>query len=125
MFSPNVISTPMPGQYRQQQPYSPMSNVAPSMPNPALDASVTSPYPFSPKQSPTFEISSPFVLSAKHNGLYLYLGRILRPIWNKCCVQKMAVDPVKIYVSKRQTGENNDSDIYKNTITECTRFSSH
>lgn len=50
-------------------------------------------------RSPNFEINSPFVYSAKHTGLYLYLGRLLRPIWNLNCVQKITTDSKKIYVS--------------------------
>lgn len=26
--------------------------------------------------------------SAKHSGLYLYVGRILRPIWNVRCIKQ-------------------------------------
>ncbi|XP_043248348.1 nuclear pore complex protein Nup154 isoform X1 [Colletes gigas] len=30
--------------------------------------------------------------SAKHNGLYLYVGRILRPIWNMRCIKQEVVN---------------------------------
>lgn len=37
--------------------------------------------------------------SAKHNGLYLYVSRILRPIWLSMCVQKVTTEANKEYVS--------------------------
>ena len=30
--------------------------------------------------------------SAKHNGLYLYVGRILRPIWNMRCIKQEIIN---------------------------------
>lgn len=30
--------------------------------------------------------------SAKHSGLYLYIGRILRPIWNVRCIKQETVN---------------------------------
>lgn len=30
--------------------------------------------------------------SAKHNGLYLYVGRILRPIWSMRCIKQETVN---------------------------------
>lgn len=30
--------------------------------------------------------------SAKHSGLYLYVGRILRPIWNVRCIKQEIVN---------------------------------
>ncbi|CAK9797720.1 Nuclear pore complex protein Nup154 [Anthophora quadrimaculata] len=36
--------------------------------------------------------------SAKHNGLYLYVGRILRPIWNMRCIKQEIVNN-KIQIS--------------------------
>jgi len=29
--------------------------------------------------------------SAKHSGLYLYVGRILRPIWNVRCIKQETI----------------------------------
>lgn len=40
-----------------------------------------------------------FVFSPKHEGLYLYLGRILRPIWNLCCLEKVTSNDKKVFVS--------------------------
>lgn len=37
--------------------------------------------------------------SAKHNGLYIYVGRILSPIWNLKCVTKSQTPDNKEFVS--------------------------
>jgi len=37
--------------------------------------------------------------SAKHSGLYLYVGRILRPIWNVRCIKQEIICCSKIVVS--------------------------
>lgn len=37
--------------------------------------------------------------SAKHNGLYIYVGRILSPIWNLKCVTKSLTPDNKEFVS--------------------------
>ncbi|CAH0559339.1 unnamed protein product [Brassicogethes aeneus] len=73
MFSPNIISTP--AHNYQQNMY--------NMQSPNLSQT---------QQSPNFEVVCPFVFSSKHNGLYLYLGRILRPVWNRRCVNKVCID---------------------------------
>jgi len=39
--------------------------------------------------------------SAKHSGLYLYVGRILRPIWNVRCI-KQEIICCKTVVSNRK-----------------------
>lgn len=103
VFSPNIISTPVPAQYKYPAP--------PQLPQPAtnitqqqfnatnLDMSTSQQFQIQ-RRSPNFEINSPFVYSAKHNGLYLFLSRILRPIWNLNCVQKVAVDAKTVYVSQ-------------------------
>lgn len=86
MFQPNIVSTPTRDMHSQ-------------MPN------VT----FSPYQSqmsivgPQFAKKSlldsgPFLYSPKHDGLYLYLSRILRTIWNSHCVEKISTDAKKVYV---------------------------
>ena len=54
-FHPAIMSTPA-------QPFSPMSGYHPHLPS----------------QAPMSEIQ----FSPRHNGLYLYLSRLLRPIWN-------------------------------------------
>ena len=38
--------------------------------------------------------------SAKHNGLYIYVGRIFSPIWNLKCVTKSMTPDNKELVSK-------------------------
>lgn len=95
VFSPNIISTPIGSPY-QHQPYSPVSNIS-QLPNQNLD--MTSPYHISPKKGVGFTVNAPFVYSCKHNGLYLYLARILRPIWNQHCIQKMSPDVKNKFVS--------------------------
>lgn len=95
VFSPNVISTPVQAQYNYPRTYPQQQQ--PAMP---MDATASQPYQLVQRRSPNFEINSPFVYSAKHAGLYLYLGRILRPIWNLNCVQKVTVDSKKTYVSR-------------------------
>ena len=43
--------------------------------------------------------------SAKHNGLYLYASRILRPLWNRFCVQTVIQEGSKVeYVSYKLLG---------------------
>lgn len=37
--------------------------------------------------------------SAKHNGLYIYVGRILSPIWNLKCVSNSLTPDKKEFVS--------------------------
>lgn len=43
--------------------------------------------------------SYPMDFSAKHNGLYIYVGRILSPIWNLKCVSKSQAPENKEFVS--------------------------
>lgn len=83
MFNPALVSTPATS-YNMSQFQQPMSPVQQSMfgsPNTTMD------------------MGSQFTYSAKHNGLYLYLCRILRPIWNSCCVEKISTESHKEYVS--------------------------
>ncbi|XP_069365133.1 nuclear pore complex protein Nup154 [Maniola hyperantus] len=44
--------------------------------------------------------------SAKHNGLYIYVGRILCPIWNLKCVTKSITPDNKEFMSSKVTGED-------------------
>lgn len=103
LFSPNVISTPVPAQYKYTAPphvTQPAANITQQQFNASnLDMSTSQQFQIQ-RRSPIFEINSPFVYSAKHNGLYLFLSRILRPIWNLNCVQKVAVDAKTVYVSQ-------------------------
>lgn len=39
--------------------------------------------------------------SAKHSGLYLYVGRILRPIWNVRCIKQETISNKNV-VSNRE-----------------------
>lgn len=99
VFSPNIISTPVPPQYNYNLPPPQTSQQF----NTSMEiANNTQPYSIPQRRSPNFEINSPFVYSSKHTGLYLYLARILRPIWNLNCVQKVTVDSKKTYVSLQQ-----------------------
>ncbi|RZC41057.1 nuclear pore complex protein Nup155 [Asbolus verrucosus] len=87
-FSPNIISTPVtPHQQYQQQQQSP-------------------PQPSNITYHPSFDLNSPFVFSSKHNGLYLYLGRILRSIWNRRCIEKICPDGKNIVNTSTITSEN-------------------
>lgn len=51
--------------------------------------------------------------SAKHNGLYYNLTRILRPMWNLCCVDRTTIDGKTFYM------------ISSLTIDECAAITSH
>lgn len=61
--------------------------------------------PFSPIRNPidrtqqSFQIQQPtdIKFSAKHTGLYLYLIRLLRPIWKKKCVDISKVESTITY----------------------------
>ncbi|CAG4909693.1 unnamed protein product [Colias eurytheme] len=44
--------------------------------------------------------------SSKHNGLYIYVGRILLPIWNLKCVTKSLTPDKKEFMSSKVTGED-------------------
>ncbi|XP_030758957.1 nuclear pore complex protein Nup154 [Sitophilus oryzae] len=86
MFSPNIISTPAPPQYQQ-------SGFLPQSPGGAYSQSGYLQGSFSqsiPQQ--TFDPANLISYSNKHNGLYLYLGRILRPVWNRRCVERICPD---------------------------------
>ncbi|XP_028042298.1 nuclear pore complex protein Nup154 [Bombyx mandarina] len=48
----------------------------------------------------------PIEFSAKHNGLYIYVGRILLPIWNLKCVSKSQTPDSKEFMSSQVTGED-------------------
>ncbi|XP_050292883.1 nuclear pore complex protein Nup155 [Anthonomus grandis grandis] len=91
-FNPNIISTPagpyQPNSYSQQgalQPYSPG-------------------YQQTMGQQP-FDPSSLITFSAKHNGLYLYLSRILRPVWNRPCVECLCPDGKTLLHASTVTAE--------------------
>uniref|UniRef100_A0A0A9XMF7 Nuclear pore complex protein Nup155 n=1 Tax=Lygus hesperus TaxID=30085 RepID=A0A0A9XMF7_LYGHE len=84
-FRPNQVSTPLGG--RDQMHYSP--NV--------LGSPIGSP---APGQVDNFGIQ----LSSKHNALYLYLVRIIRPLWSEKCVAPLHVKENKIFYTSSVTG---------------------
>jgi nuclear pore complex protein Nup155 len=49
------------------------------------------------QRDPNFPLQLEY--SAKHNGLYVYVGRILSPIWNLKCVSKSHTPDDKEFVS--------------------------
>lgn len=62
--------------------------------NPALASTPRSVSPASPIQ----DLSS-IAYSAKHNGLYIYVGRILRPLWSERIVVRVITDAKQQFVS--------------------------
>ncbi|XP_013146024.1 PREDICTED: nuclear pore complex protein Nup155 [Papilio polytes] len=56
------------------------------------------------QRDPNFPIQVEY--SAKHNGLYIYVGRILSPIWNLKCVTISLTPDKKEFMSSRVTGED-------------------
>ncbi|KOB76758.1 Uncharacterized protein OBRU01_03818, partial [Operophtera brumata] len=107
-FLPRQMSTPMnargqgvpqsgkmnqsyQSQMNQSFPGSPTQSMMPQSP---YHQSVMTPAPFNQssfvgnmtqqQRDPNFPMQGDF--SAKHNGLYIYVGRILSPIWNLKCV---------------------------------------
>ncbi|CAG9765140.1 unnamed protein product [Ceutorhynchus assimilis] len=108
MFSPQIISTPAPQnqQYHMQRTQSPpgyMFNVTqrpqigsyvaerPQSPNYMTTGSVMQQQQQQSFVQP-FDPSIFINFSHKHNGLYLYLCRILRLIWNRHCVERFCPD---------------------------------
>ncbi|KAF5299489.1 hypothetical protein FQR65_LT01071 [Abscondita terminalis] len=87
-FSPNIVSTPISHHMQMQQQTLPSSSMQPD-----------------PSNS-SFRSFSPFAYSAKHNGLYLYLSRILRPLWNMYCVKKLEVDKQKLFLESTVTADD-------------------
>ncbi|XP_056648274.1 nuclear pore complex protein Nup154 [Diorhabda sublineata] len=83
-FAPQIISTPSPHQFPsaqyQHQTISPTST--------------------------TYDLSTPFIFSAKHNGLYLYLSRILRPIWLRRTVDRLSLDGKNLTTYSTVTGDD-------------------
>lgn len=110
MFSPNIISTPAPPQY-QQSMYSPQSPGGPyqqgGFPQQGHQAgSLQSSFSQTMPQQSTFDPTNYINFSAKHNGLYLYLGRILRPVWNRRCVDRICPDGKTIVNQSTITAED-------------------
>ncbi|CAG9854038.1 unnamed protein product [Phyllotreta striolata] len=108
VFCPPVMSTPNIHQYQQQQQYQTSPQYQPNFPHgisPAANA---------------YELTSPFVFSPKHNGLYLYLSRILRPIWHRRTVDKLCLDG-KI-VTNHSTVTSEDCIFILNYVTSLHNF---
>ncbi|XP_045533770.1 nuclear pore complex protein Nup154 [Papilio machaon] len=126
-FSPRQMSTPMtmrgqeqirPGQLNQSYQQAQMNQ---SMGVPSQSMMPQSPFQqntMSPgfnqssfmgnvnqqQRDPNFPIQMEY--SAKHNGLYIYVGRILSPIWNLKCVSISLTPDKKEFMSSRVTGED-------------------
>ncbi|KAF9410958.1 hypothetical protein HW555_010090, partial [Spodoptera exigua] len=127
-FSPRQMSTPMsirgpqgqlqPGKLNQSY-QGPMNQSFPGSPNQSMMPQ--SPFHQS-MMSPGFNQSSfvgnmtqqprdpnfpmPIEYSAKHNGLYIYIGRILAPIWGLKCVTMSQSPDKKEFMSSKVTGED-------------------
>ncbi|XP_060525435.1 nuclear pore complex protein Nup155 isoform X2 [Cylas formicarius] len=84
-----ITSTPAGPQYQPNLQQTFQSPQSPSYQSHSLQSQN-----FSQTMSPqaTFDPTSTVNFSAKHNGLYLYLCRILRPIWNRRCADKVHID---------------------------------
>ncbi|KAJ8921993.1 hypothetical protein NQ315_008631 [Exocentrus adspersus] len=111
MFSPNIISTPAPHQL-QQGGYPQSPNLSQTL---------------SPHQT-SFNAPSPFTFSPKHNGLYLYLGRILRPVWNRRCTDSVCTDGKTVIITSTINSEDcicilNNLTALHNFLTCNTQFS--
>ncbi|KAL1505828.1 hypothetical protein ABEB36_005300 [Hypothenemus hampei] len=89
MFSPNIISTP--AQQYQGSPISTQSagSFLQQSGYPQAGALHTN---YSQHHQTVFDPSCFINFSAKHNGSYLYLCRILRPLWNRRCVEHVSLD---------------------------------
>lgn len=90
-FAPYVASTPMhgfqlinsPGRYQAQPPQSP------TLMSPRNSLNYMSPDTRKPGTTSMIQFST------KHIGLNLYFSRILRPLWNRNCVQKVVTESGK------------------------------
>lgn len=120
-FSPRQMSTPMiirgpqgqiqPSKLNQSYQQGPMNQSYPGSPSLSMSSPfqqpMTSPAPFNQssfmgnvthqQRDPHF--SAQFEYSPKHNGLYIYVGRILAPIWNLRCVATSMTPDKKEFVS--------------------------
>ncbi|KAL0842019.1 hypothetical protein ABMA28_014235 [Loxostege sticticalis] len=129
-FSPRQMSTPMsvrgpqgqmqPGRLNQSYQQGPMNQSFPGSPNQSMmpqspfQQNMMSPTPFNQtsfvgnvtqqQRDPNFPIQVEY--SAKHNGLYIYIGRILAPIWNLKCVSKSLTPDNKEFMCSNVTGED-------------------
>lgn len=118
-FSPRQVSTPMStrpqdqlrqGQlnlsYQQAQMNQSMGIPNQSMMPQTYQQNIMTPLAFNQSsfmgnvtQQPRDNYPMQVEYSAKHNGLYIYVGRILSPIWNLKCVTKSVAPDNKELVS--------------------------
>ncbi|CAK1581968.1 unnamed protein product [Parnassius mnemosyne] len=129
-FSPRQMSTPMTMRGPQEQIRSGQMNQsyqqahmnqsvggAPNqsmMPQSPLHHNAMSPTAFNQssflgnvtqhQRDPNYPIQIEY--SAKHNAMYIYVGRILSPIWNLKCVSISLTPDKKEFMSSRITGED-------------------
>ncbi|XP_060810852.1 nuclear pore complex protein Nup154 [Amyelois transitella] len=126
-FSPRQMSTPMTirgpqgqiqhGKLNHSYQQGQMNQSFPASPNQSgvlqspFHQNLLSPTPFnqssfvgnmSQQRDPNFPVQVEY--SAKHNGLYIYVGRILAPIWNLKCVSKSSTPDRKEFMSSTVTG---------------------
>ncbi|XP_072943957.1 nuclear pore complex protein Nup154 [Epargyreus clarus] len=127
-FSPRQVSTPMTmrgthehimsGQLNQSYPGPMNQSLGPipnqtMMPQSPFQQNMMSPAPFNQSsfmgnvtQQRDMNYPVPIEYSAKHNGLYIYVGRILSPIWNLKCVSMSQTPDNKEFMSSKVTGED-------------------
>lgn len=100
-----------PGKLNQSYQQGPMNQSYPGSPNQSMSSPfqqpMMSPAPFNQssfvgnvthqQRDPNFSVQ--FEYSAKHNGLYIYVGRILSTIWNLRCVATSMTPDKKEFVS--------------------------
>ncbi|CAG9783700.1 unnamed protein product [Diatraea saccharalis] len=125
-FSPRQMSTPMSmrGPQGQIQPkmnqsyqHGGMNQSFPGSPNQSMmpqpyQHNMMSPTPFNQssfnitqqQRDQNFPVHIEY--SAKHNGLYIYVGRILACVWNLKCVSKSLTPDNKEFMSSNVTGED-------------------
>lgn len=83
-FNPNIVSTPL----HHTAPHTSIGGVPMAISN------------------PTAADSHLMTYSAKHNGLYLYVSRILRPLWSQKVTQKVTADNKKNFLVSAVSGED-------------------
>ncbi|XP_026329328.1 nuclear pore complex protein Nup154 [Hyposmocoma kahamanoa] len=127
-FSPRQMSTPMimrgpqgqiqPSKQNQSYQQGPMNQSYPGSPSLSMSSPfqqpMTSPAPFNQSsfmgnvthQQRDLNFSAQLEYSPKHNGLYIYVGRILAPIWNLRCVATSMTPDKKEFMVSRVTGED-------------------
>ncbi|CAH2259179.1 jg9998 [Pararge aegeria aegeria] len=123
-FLPRQVSTPMSVRPQDQLRHGQMNQSYQAHMNQSMGMQSQSfmPQTFQQNMSPTPFSQSSFMgnatqqtrdnfpiqaeYSAKHNGLYIYVGRILCPIWNLKCVTKSMTPDNKEFMSSKVTGED-------------------